>query len=168
VIGRWTFIKNFQAFIALHKELLIEKWPHRAIMVTSYWDEKFGIPETVERKNTMSQEDLFKFYHSINLLLVPSHFETFSNVAAEALVRGTSVLVSKNVGFSEILIKSGLKRMVIDSFDDPIKVAEAVKRIAKTRLSQKEVKKVASLLDPQRVHQSILEVLGGVIKIELN
>ena len=134
-------------------------------MVTSYWDEKFGISDTIERKEPMSQEDLFKFYRSINLLVVTSHFETFCNVAAEAVINGTSVLVSKNVGFSEILIKAGLKRMVIDSFDNPVKVAEAVKRLAKIKLSQKEIKAVASLLDPQIIHQRILDVLNDVIKM---
>ena len=164
-VGRWTPIKNFQAFIALHNQLLAEGWSHRAIMVTSYWDEKFGISDTIERKEPMSQEDLFKFYRSINLLVVTSHFETFCNVAAEAVINGTSVLVSKNVGFSEILIKAGLKRMVIDSFDNPVKVAEAVKRLAKIKLSQKEIKAVASLLDPQIIHQRILDVLNDVIKM---
>lgn len=162
-IGRWTPIKNFQAFINLHKGLLLQKWQHRAIMVTSHWDEKFGIPETVERIDPMSQSDLFKFYRSINLLVVTSNFETFCNVAAEAVVNGTSVLVSKNVGFSEILIKAGLKRMVIDSFDNPVKVIKAVKRLAKTRLSQKEIKKVVSLVNPQIIHQHILNVLNDVI-----
>ena len=163
-IGRWTPIKNFQAFIALHKELLHEGWQHRAVMVTSHWDEKFGIPETIERKEPVSQEDLFKFYRSANLLIFTSHFETFCNVAAEAVVNGTSVLVSKNVGFSEILLKAGLKRMVIGSFDDPVQVAEAVKRLAKTKLTQKEIKKVAFLVSPQIIHEQILNVLNDVIK----
>jgi len=163
-IGRWTPIKNFQAFIALHNELLNDGWQHRAIMVTSYWDERFGIPETIERKKTMSHEDLLVFYRSINLLVVSSHFETFCNVAAEAIANGTSVLVSKNVGFSEILIKAGLKRMVIDSFDNPKKVANAVKRLAKTKLTKKEIKKVTSLLVPQDIHQNILNILNKVLK----
>jgi glycosyltransferase involved in cell wall biosynthesis len=163
-IGRWTAIKNFQAFIALHKELLNEHWPHRAIMVTSNWDERFGISETIERKDPMSHDDIQRFYHSINLLIVPSHFETFCNVAAEALLNGASVLISKNVGFSEVLHRAGLGRMVIDSFDDPMKVAEAVKRLAKTKLSKRERDKVASILDPQEIHQRILNVLNKVIK----
>lgn len=163
-IGRWTPIKNFQAFIALHRELLDKGWPHRAIMVTPYWDEKFGIPETIERKEPMSHENLIKFYRSVNLLVVTSNFETFCNVAAEAVVNGTSVLVSKNVGFSEILIKAGLRRMVIDSFDDPAQVAEAVKRLSKTKLTQKEIKKVVSLTNPQIIHEQILNVLNSVIK----
>ena len=133
-------------------------------MVTAYWDEKFGLPETVERKDSMSHEDLLKFYRSVDLIVVTSHFETFCNVAAEALVCGTSVLVSKNVGISEVLIKAGLNRMVIDSFDNPAKVAEAVKRISKKRMSEKEVKAIASLLDPQKIHQRIVDMLHKVIK----
>lgn len=166
-IGRWSQIKNFQSYIALHEELLKEHWPHRAIMVTSYWDNKFHISETIERKEPMSQPDLFKFYCSIDLLVVTSHFETFCNVAAEALVNGASVLVSKNVGFSEILIKAGLKRMVIDSFDDPVKVASVVKRLAKNKLTSKERQAVAKLLDPHLIHGRILDVLQKAIIVEV-
>jgi glycosyltransferase involved in cell wall biosynthesis len=164
-VGRWSYIKNFQAYIALHNELLKEKWPHRAILVTSKVDESFGFPETMEQKKSMSYQEILKFYKSVDLVVVPSHFETFCNVAAEAVVSGTTVLVSKNVGFSDVLIKAGLKRMVIDSFDDPVKVADAVKKLAKTKLSQKEIKKVTSLLDPQDIHQKILSVLNSVISL---
>ncbi len=162
-VGRWTRIKNFQAFIAIHNELLNKKWPHQAILVTSRKDDKFNIPETIEQKASMSHDDLLKLYRSIDLLVVTSDFETFSNVAAEALISGTSVLVSKNVGFSDTLIKAGLKRMVIDSFDNPTKVATTVKKLAKIKLSQEEIKKVYSLLDPHVIHQRILDVLSKVI-----
>lgn len=162
-IGRWTPIKNFEAFVALHEHLRNMRWPHRAIMVTSYWDERFGISDTIERRDPMSQDDLRSFYRSIDLLVVPSHFETFSNVAAEALVNGTSVLVSKHVGFSEILRRAGLGRMVIDSFDDPARTAAAVRRLARTRLTGRERASVVRLLDPQEIHQDILNVLESVL-----
>ncbi len=163
-IGRWSSIKNFEAFIGLHETLLNRRWPHRAIIVSSYKDERFPIPETVEFKASMSQDDLQALYRSIDLLVVPSHFETFCNVAAEALVHGTSVLVSENVGFAEVLRKAGLERMIIQSFDDPTVVVAAVKKIAKTKLSKKERDAVAAFLDPQEVHQKILAVLSGVLK----
>lgn len=165
VIGRWSSVKNFQAFVTLHRELLQSGWQHRAVIVTSYWDKNFDLPETIERRDQMNHEDLLQFYRSIDLLVVPSHFETFCNVAAEALVNGTSVLVSKDVGFSEILIKAGLKRMVIDSFDDSKKVSDAVKYIAKTKLSQEEIKKVILALDPQSIHQRIRDVLSDIIEV---
>ncbi|MDO8598770.1 MAG: glycosyltransferase family 4 protein [bacterium] len=163
-VGRWTPVKNFQAFIALHRTLLDRRWPHRAIMVTSYWDEQFGIPETMERREPMSQEDLGRFYRSIDLLVVPSHFETFCNVAAEAIVHGTSVLVSEQVGCAEILRAAGLERMVIPTFDDPERVVTAVKRLAATRLTTKERHAVAALLDSHGVHQRIVQVLKGVLR----
>lgn len=165
-IGRWTAIKNFQAFLALHTSLQSEKWPHRAIMVTSYWDEKFGIPETIERRSSMSQEDLRAFYRSIDLLVVPSHFETFCNVAAEALVHGCSVLVSENVGIADVLRKSGLSRMIIPSFDDPAVVVAAVKRLAQAPLTKKEQRSIASILNPQGIHEDIIDVLERVLRGE--
>lgn len=166
-IGRWTAIKNFQAFLRLHEQLTEELWPHRAIMVTSYWDERFGITETIERRNQMGQEELQTFYQSIDLLVVPSHFETFCNVAAEALMQGCSVLVSDNVGFAEVLRQAGLERMVIPSFDDPAVVAEAVKKLAKTKLTKTELKAVTKILDPQAVHEHIVRVLEQVVAGEL-
>lgn len=166
-IGRWTAIKNFQAFLKLHEQLTEELWPHRAIMVTSFWDERFGITETIERREQMGQEELQTFYQSIDLLVVPSHFETFCNVAAEALMQGCSVLVSDNVGFSEVLRQAGLERMVIPSFDDPTVVAEAVKKLSKTKLTKTELKAVTRILDPQEVHEHIVRVLEQVVAGEL-
>ena len=162
-IGRWSRNKNFQAFVAMHRALLRAPWPHRAILVTSFRDKQFDVPETIEWKEPMSQDALHAFYRSMDLLVVPSRFETFCNVAAEALVNGTSVLVSKNVGLAEGLKKVGLGRMVIDSFDDPEKVSTAVRRLAKTRVTAKEQAMVRAWLDPHSVHERILHVLAGVL-----
>lgn len=163
-VGRWTPIKNFQAFIALHENLRAERWPHRAILVTSARDRRLHIPETIERRDPMSFEDLQRFFRAVHLLVVPSHFETFANVAAEAVVLGASVLVSERVGFSEILRKAGLGRMVITDFDDPARVVKAVKRLAGTRLLKREQQAVAALLDSHVVHRRILSELQGVLK----
>ena len=163
-IGRWTPVKNFQAFIALHNELQKHEWSHRAILVTSFYDKNFSIPETIEVKTSMAYEELLEFYQSVDLIMVMSYFETFSNVAAEAIMSGTSVLVSKNVGFSEVLIKAGLKRMVIDSFEDQGEVFERIKHIAKKKPTKKEITKVSILLNPHKIHQNIINILNKVIK----
>jgi glycosyltransferase involved in cell wall biosynthesis len=136
-------------------------------MITSHWDERFGIPETIERKDSMDQEQLRAFYKSIDLLIVPSHFETFCNVAAEAIIHGCSVLVSENVGFAEVLRKAGLGRMVIASFDDPSVVAAAIRSLAESTLSKKEQDIVAKIVDPQKVHEDIVRVLTDVITDDL-
>jgi glycosyltransferase involved in cell wall biosynthesis len=107
----------------------------------------------------MNTPQLRAFYRAVDLIVVPSHFETFSNVAAEAILLGTSVLVSEQVGFADILKAAGLKRMVIPSFEDPTLVAAAIKKIAKAKLTAKERTAVARLIDPQRVHDRLLRVL---------
>ena len=163
-IGRWTPIKNFQAYVKLHEQLLKERWPHRAMLVTSFRDDKFNLPETLEFVDPMNQEDLRAFYRSVDLVVVTSRFETFCNVAAEAVICGTQVLVSEQVGFAEVLRKAGLGRMVIPSFDEPAQVTKAVKELARTRLTAKERLTVAKMLDPQDVHEDIITVLESVLR----
>lgn len=166
-VGRWAPVKNFKSFIALHEKLLKENWPHRAIMITSFRGKVTDLPETIEQRPPMSHDDLIKFYQSIDLLIVPSHFETFCNVAAEAVAAGASVLVSKNIGFSEILIKAGLKRMIVNDFNNTQETASAVKNIPKKKISRAEAKKVIALLEPGRIHKNILNILKHVIDNEI-
>ena len=112
----------------------------------------------------MSQDDLRTFYRSIDLVIVPSHFETFCNEAAEALLNGCSVLVSKQVGFSEVLQRAGLGRMVVKTFEDPIHAAMTVKKLAKMPLSKKEREAVIRLIDSQSIHERIIDVLEKVLE----
>ena len=160
-VGRWTKVKNFQAFFALHQELLASGWNHRAIVVTQ--PTRTHIPETIERLGQMSHDALRDFYTSVDLVVIPSHFETFSNVAAEAIAHGCSVLTSNNVGFAEVLREAGLERMIVDSFDDVENVARAVKRIAQKKLTEKERRAVLHILDSQRVHKEIYGVLESTL-----
>lgn len=162
-VGRWSAIKNFQAFISAHNTLLNQHWTHRALMLTSHWDERFGIPETIERRDPMAPSAMPAFYRSIDLLVVPSHFETFCNVAAEAVLNGTCVLVSEKVGFAEVLRKAGLSRMIIPTFDDPMAVAAAIRKLSRYKLGVRERAKVASLLNPHTVHKAILDVMHDVL-----
>ncbi len=162
-VGRWSRIKNFQAFVALHETLRAERWPHRAMLVSGAYDRRI-VPETVEIVPSMSHDDLQRFFRSIHLLVVPSLFETFCNVAAEAVILGTPVLVSEQVGFSEILRKAGMQRMVVHDFDDPDRVAEVVKRLAKKPVLKTEQRRVAELLDSQVVHRRMRAVLDGVLR----
>lgn len=161
-IGRWSYIKNFQAFGALHQALLKKHWKHEAFLLTSTGsriDEL--IPSTVQRVEPMQKEALSRFYRRINLVVVSSHFETFCNVAAEAVLSGTPVLVSDNVGFAEFLRLVGMEDMVIPSFDDIELAAKCVKQLSKRKISKKEHEAMRILLDPHRVHHLMLEIIRG-------
>lgn len=163
-IGRWSYIKNFQAFGALHQELLRNRWKHEAILLTSSGSKIDDlIPSTVQRVEPMQKEALSRFYRKINLVVVSSRFETFCNVAAEAVLSGTPVLVSENVGFAEFLRIAGMEDMVIPSFDDIPLAAKRVKQLCKRKISKKEHEAMCVLLDPHRVHHLMLEIIRGAI-----
>lgn len=159
-IGRWVPIKNFGAFFDLHAALKKEKWPHRAFLVTTHGRSK-GIPRTVTRIPPMDHEQLWRFYDTLGLLVMPSHFETFGNVAAEALARGVPVLVSRNTGFAEVLDAVGLGEMAID-FDDVAKVAERAKALCGKRVPPSKLSALRKMLDPNVSRDRIMAVLREI------
>lgn len=161
-VGRWVAIKNFEAFFEVHRRLRSEGWPHRAFLVTTHTNMR-GIPSTVQRIPPMGQEELYRFYSSLGLLLLPSHFETFGNVAAEALVCGTPVLVSKNAGFAEILRAAGLDEMVVD-FSDQEAVLSSVKSLCGKTVPSGKVAAVRRLLNPEVIRDRVLAVLREASK----
>jgi glycosyltransferase involved in cell wall biosynthesis len=163
-IGRWSYIKNFQAYGALHQALLKRRWRHEAYLITSSAskiDEL--IPKSIKRVEPMQMEALLRFYRSINLVVVSSLFETFCNVAAEAVLCGTPVLVSEQVGFAEFLRIAGLDDMVIENFDDMSLVAKRAKQLSARKITKKEHEAMKVLLDPHRVHHLMLEIMRGTL-----
>ncbi len=165
-IGRWARVKNFQAYFELHRKLRRQRFPHRAFFVSDRLvDDTNGpkMPSTIEIVDPMSQDKLWQFYTHLNLLVVPSTFETFCNVAAEAVVTGTPVLVSETVGFSEVLKAFGLDNMVVSSFEDIELVAERAKILVKERVPFFKRRAIARYLNPNTVHTKLIQVLEDVI-----
>jgi alpha-maltose-1-phosphate synthase len=58
----------------------------------------------------LSRKHLFQLYHAASIVVVPSTYETFGYVAAEAMAAGTPVIASNTGGLSELIEhrKSGL------------------------------------------------------------
>lgn len=162
VVGRWVPIKNFEAFVDVHKALNKSAWEHRAFIVTTSTKLK-GIPRSIQRIPPMGHAELFRFYASLGLLMMPSHFETFGNVAAEALACGTPVLVSKNTGFAEILIKAGLENMVTD-FSDIAAATEKVKLMCGKKVPAEKLATVLHLLDKDINRDHLLAILREAAK----
>jgi|GEM_PF-571550 len=162
-IGRWDDIKNFDAFFKLHDLLQEQHWDHKAYLVTAQSVAK-NVPKSVFRVPSMTFDKLWAFYKQVGLVVVPSHFETFNNVAAEAVLSGTPVLVSEQVGFSTFLKKAGLQNMVIKDFTDLDMVAERVKKLSGTKIPPKNMKRIEAILEPQAIQKKIMQVLKQTIK----
>jgi glycosyltransferase involved in cell wall biosynthesis len=65
----------------------------------------------------LSNSNLPLFYSEMDAVVCPSHFETYGNVAQEALASGTPALVSLNMGIADLYREIGIGDWVLD-FDD--------------------------------------------------
>jgi len=162
-IGRWTAIKNFQKFAEIHEALQAEEWKHRAYIVTSSTNIGKIIPESILQIPPMSQEKLNQFYAELGLVIIPSHFETFCNVAAEAIFAGTPVLISRRVGIAEFFQAAGLERMIIPSFSNTELATQKVKELCGTKISKKEKLALWKLLNPHLVHKHLISILEDTV-----
>jgi glycosyltransferase involved in cell wall biosynthesis len=141
----------------MHRALRRERWDHRAFIVTTH-DKPRGIPRSIQRIPPMGHVELYRFYASLGLLVMPSRFETFGNVAAEALYCGTPVLVSPETGFAEVLRAAGLEDMIVD-FSDPAAAVAAAKRLCGTAVPTEKLAAVKRMLDPDINRDMMLAVL---------
>jgi len=156
-IGRWDKIKNFQIFFKIHKELLKTHWRHEASFVTNEVKIK-NAPKTIKIFAPMTHKELFDFYSSQGLIICPSLFETFGNVAVEAACIGIPVLVNENMGCAEVLKMAGLENMVI-SFKNIKEVVERVKKLCGQQIMPKQMNNLKKFLNPKVINSEIMSIL---------
>ena len=162
-VGRYSKIKNFDTYFALHSELQKRKWRHTASFVTNPDANLKTMPKSVELLPSMAAEGLKKFYLSQGLIVCPSTFETFGNVPMEAACLGIPVLVSETMGCAEVLKKVGLANMVI-SFDDIGKVADRAQELCGQSILPRQLNALKRILDNNFVSEEIRAVLDNTAK----
>ena len=62
----------------------------------------------------MSSRKLAKFYEKMGIIISPSLFETYGNVAQESIASGTPALISSNMGVSETFRDLGLSDYIVN------------------------------------------------------
>lgn len=162
-VGRYVKIKNFDVFFAIHQELKKRKWRHTASFVTNLDADLKKMPRTIEKLPPMTSVGLKKFYLSQGLVICPSTFETFGNVAMEAVCLGIPVLVSDNMGCAEILKKVGLENMVI-SFSNIKAVADRVQELCGQSILPRQINALKSTLDNDLICEEVRGVIEGVFE----
>ncbi|HEY4501571.1 MAG TPA: glycosyltransferase family 4 protein [Candidatus Paceibacterota bacterium] len=161
-VGRYSPVKNFDAYFSLHRRLLKEKWLHTASFVTS--TEKIPrMPRTVRIAPPMTQEGLKRFYLTQGLIICPSTFETFGNVPMEAACLGIPVLVNKTMGCADILRQAGLSNMIAD-FTNEDEVVRKVKELCGQYILPRQLNALRKLLDYRFIGSEIEGVLKSSIK----
>ena len=76
--------------------------------------QKWGIQDTVTFEGRIAQENLPPYYSAADVLVVPSHYESFGLVGLESLACGTPV-VSTKVGVLDRLLKDGMNGSIVSN-----------------------------------------------------
>jgi glycosyltransferase involved in cell wall biosynthesis len=104
-INRLQYLKGFDLYYQLSKAFL-KSSNIRFSAYGSYNQLNIGfsveeIRKTVCLKGFIASNDLIDIYKESDVIIIPSRFESFSNVALEAMSFGCLVIVSDNIGMSE-------------------------------------------------------------------
>lgn len=144
MVSRWTKVKNpnFLLSLAEHNKKINENYGIYAVS-----DLKSTVPyyhkvsSAINILPPVENKLLPRFYRKFGILIMPSFFETYGNVAQEAIAAGIPALVSPNTGVAETFKKIGLKNWIID-FSCPKKVLSKIEKVLHTKISDEVIKKL--------------------------
>lgn len=168
IVARWDAVKNFPAYIVIAKEARKQglAWEFYAVTnpVPNSWLDAHlkSFKEYIIQVNPMPPEKLKKFYQEMDLIVVPSYFETFCGVVIEALLQGRPVMVSPTVGTGDMLKQFGLNAW-ITQFNNPKTVIGKIKKIAKTSPPKKLINHIISHNHPDAIFKQYESLFKKVI-----
>lgn len=97
----------------------------------------------------------------MGVVLSPSFFETYGNVAQEAVATGTPAIVGPNMGVAEIFKEIGLSQWIVD-FKSTKNVYYKIKEISGQPVSSKIKKMLKYNLTSPAINQSLIQVFKSI------
>ena len=113
-VGRLSAEKNVDLLPRVHKELRAMGWSQRWLIVGQGSEEEMLRRELGKSSLTgvLRGEDLARAYATMDLLVFPSHTDTFGNVVLEALASGVPGVVTPHGGPAHI-VEDGVSGRVV-------------------------------------------------------
>lgn len=173
VIARWDKIKNHEAVLALAKEIKKQKLDWKIKSVTKplsngpedqFYQEYKNFIEIIPPIPNGKLNDFFK---QIDLLIVPSHFETGPTVVMEAFGCGKPVLISPNVGWVNEYKRVGAGQWIVN-FGNPGAVVSRIKGLfvgTQWDNLNKLSKDIYEKHDPGRVYGQYLNLFESLVVV---
>lgn len=127
-------IKNISGLLDAFSSIC-QKYPNARLYLVGGGDDleemknkarKLGIEECVTFFGRLKNEDVLALYHDIDFVVVNSRIETFSVVAAEALLAGKPVITTRCGGVEEFITDS---HGILISIDDNSELEEALENM---------------------------------------
>jgi glycosyltransferase involved in cell wall biosynthesis len=164
IISRWQKVKNtgFWEKLADYNQKNGDKFKINIVTDlkkgNKHRDKLDGL---VRFRRPMSNGRLAKFYEDMDVIVSPSHFETYGNVANEAIATGTPALISKNMGVSEVFKNLGLDRWIID-FNSVKNVYEKINKAIKQKVDTETRNKMKELYSSGAVYGKMFSILNSI------
>jgi D-inositol-3-phosphate glycosyltransferase len=129
---------------------------------------ELGINDLIIFLGKRSQDTLPYYYSAAQIVVVPSHYESFGMVALEAMACGTPVVASQ-VGGLAFLVQEGVTGYVIPD-DDPQILVDRLTRLIKQpdlrkQMGQQAIE-VAKSYDWTKISARILDVYKDLLNIK--
>ena len=113
-----------------------------------------GLETTVKFIPAQSQENLPAFYNAAEVLVMPSHYESFGMVALEALACGTPVIATDVTGISPLV--RTFPRGHIISANNPILLAQKLALVlSHPPIAASDTRKILAALDWQETAKTV-------------
>lgn len=165
IICRWAKVKNTDFFNNLAKYNQKKGGQYNINVITDL--KKNSMPRQALGKlvkfcRPVDSDKMGKFYSKMGIVLSPSFFETYGNVAQEAIASGVPALVSSNMGVAEIFKQLGLSDLITD-FDSMPYAYERIKDVSGQAVRQEIREKMKELLSPDIIHGRMMNILESKI-----
>jgi len=160
LICRWATVKNPDFVFELARVNEDKKGALHFNIVTdirSETDIEKKLAGICDIHKPMEFEYLVDFYQDNDVIICPSFFETFGNVALEAIAHGVPALISDRMGVSEVFRELGLEDWIID-FSDPLVVYEKILQVRCERVPRAIQELVRMKYSFENVYQRYLNI----------
>jgi Glycosyltransferase len=109
----------------------------------------------------MLNKELARFYRMMDVIICPSHFETYGNIALEAAACGTPALISPNMGVAEQFRRFGMESNII-SFKNTNNVFNKIKNAAEHRVGRELRAELRNNLGSDIIFKELISVFRGL------
>jgi glycosyltransferase involved in cell wall biosynthesis len=164
VVSRWTKVKNpdFISRLAYYNNKRGNEFTFNLVSDVNKKSKQFkDMGNIINIKKPMDNKHLGKFYSSMGILISPSHFETYGNVAMEALASGVPALVSPHMGVAETFRELGLDDWITD-FDSVRDVYEKIKKVSGQAVPLNARLQLQEKHSPEYLHGKMLTILNSI------
>ena len=161
IVSRWAKIKNVEFIFKLidHNEKNGEKFDINLITDIPKTSLKLKkILKKIKIHKPRNNKKLADFYNKMDVVISPSHFETYGNVAKEAIASGTPAIVNNTMGVGETFKKLGLKNFII-SFDSIEEVYAKIENTIGKNVEEKIRTKIKNSYSPNKIFSDLINIL---------